>query len=89
MGLQAAIISTNDGDEIIAVAVRPSVLADEQRRQGVLDTLAGLFPGQQIVLIASTSKGFEVTAEIPELAASVQKKRIGKLHWRSYTAVPA
>lgn len=88
MGLQAAIIPTTDGEEIVAVAVRASVLADEQRREGVLDTLTGLFPGSQIVLIASTSKGFEVTAEEPEAAATVRKKA-AKLHWRRYTAIPA
>ncbi len=88
MGLQAAIIS-HDGTEIVVVAVRPSVLADEQRRQGVIDTLSGLFPDRQVVLIASTSKGFEVTGEVPEATATVRKREISSLDWRRYTAIPA
>ena len=88
MGLQVAIISTKGG-EFIAVAVRPGVLADDQRRRGVIDALAGLFPGREVVLVASTSRGYEVVGDAPEASATVRKKNVAKLNWQRYTAVPA
>jgi hypothetical protein len=89
MPLQAATISTKDGREIVAIAVRPSVLDDERRLQGVLDTLRGLFPDREIVLVASTSKGFRISSDSPEMAATVRKRGISRLRWHGYAAMPA
>jgi hypothetical protein len=89
MALQAATITMKDGREIVAIAVRPSVLDDDRRQQGVLDTLRGLFPNCEIVLIASTSKGFRISSESPEMEATVRKRGISRLRWHGYSAVPA
>jgi hypothetical protein len=78
-----------DGREIIAIAVRPSVLDDERRQQGVLDALRGVFPNREIVLVASTSKGFRIISDSPEMAATVRKRGISRLRWRGYAAMPA
>ena len=85
MGLEAATVSTKKGERIVVVAVRPALLDDAERREGVLETLRSAFPGHLIVLAASTSRGPLFVSETPEVAESVRRKGFSGLRWQRYS----
>jgi hypothetical protein len=91
MGIEAALVHTVDGREVVVVAVRQDVISDPVRTRATLDVLASAFPGMLVVLATSTSQGLKVVSDTPAIEDTVRTTVLHKrepLTWQRYAFAP-